>query len=76
MKQAILNDAGEPIGFEEVQTEQDRQDAEWEAHMDDNSPDGVTCPKCKAKLMSEDAYDYGLDHDHEGWMCWKCETKF
>lgn len=76
MKQAILNEAGEPMGYEEVPTEQDRQDAEWETQMESNTPDGVTCPKCKTKMFSEDSYDYGIEHDHEGYMCFKCNNKF
>lgn len=75
MKQAILNEAGEPMGYEEVPTEQDRQEEQWD-EMQDNSNEGVTCPKCKTKMFGEDSWDYGFSQGHEGYMCFKCNNKF
>lgn len=75
-RQMITNDAGEPIGYEEIPTQQEQQEAEYERQLDDNGPDGVTCPKCGLKMLSEDAYDYAEEMGHEGsWMCFRCDTK-
>jgi len=75
-KQIITNGYGEPIGWEEIPTPEEAQEAEWERQMDQDGPEGVRCPNCEAKLNAEDAWDYGDANDHDGCMCWKCDTKF